>query len=165
MFGLRLARSRVRCTSKARRSWRAFFAPGFSTNAKRANDIAPVDCAEARAQPSGCWQWMMLLRTAVPLEAHQQHTPKLHTQHVAIHCLRGEPSWPTRSDAQTSGEREKLSPKLSPNYSQPVAIGGIATFSVAKKRTPSRIRAWGSCGLGGRGRRGDGVPPDPVTGN
>ena len=42
---------------------------------------------------------MMLLRTAVPLEAHQQHTPKLHTQHVAIHCLRGEPSWPTRSDA------------------------------------------------------------------
>jgi hypothetical protein len=30
-----------------------FFAPGFSTNAKRANDIAPVDRAEARAQPSG----------------------------------------------------------------------------------------------------------------
>jgi hypothetical protein len=89
MFGLRLARSRARCTFKARRSWRAFFAPGFSTNAKRANDIAPVDCAEARAKPSGCWQWMMLLRTAVPLEAHQQHTPKLHTQHVAIHCLRG----------------------------------------------------------------------------
>jgi hypothetical protein len=43
MFGLCFAKhSTPKCgTSKARRSWRAFFAPS-------ANDIAPVDCGEMR---------------------------------------------------------------------------------------------------------------------
>jgi hypothetical protein len=126
-------------------------------------------CASRLRRSQSEAQWMLAVDDASTYCGSFGGTPTAHSQ--TPHTTRGnslpegEPSWPTRSDAQTSGEREKLSPKLSPNYSQPVAIDGIATFSVAKKRTPSRIRAWGSCGLGGRGCRGDGVPPDPVTSN
>ena len=56
-----------------------------------------------------------------------------------------------------------MSPKLSPNYSQ---LGGNwrdrDVHRRHKKRTPSRIRAWGSCGPGGGGWGAGGVPPDPV---
>ena len=76
MFGLRLARSRVRCTSKARRSWRAFFAPGFSTNAKRANDIAPVETGKVVTQlfaTGGNWRHRDVRR-------RQKKNPKQNTR-------------------------------------------------------------------------------------
>jgi hypothetical protein len=60
----------------------------------------------------------------------------------------------------TRGSRNELPPTLPPNYSQ---LGGNwrdrDVHRRHKKRTPSRIRAWGSCGLGGRGCRGMGCRP------